>query len=280
MGYLSKLLLLSCLSTSVLATPAVASRQQAGVNALVRDLDSADEATREAAIAALAKRPRKTVEELLAQFDSQIFSGQMRTGVIEVLGRMKKTGTQILEDVLLQRLHAGNIPLVFALFAAIGDTGPKAAWTSASLVKRIEGGFDQGFKEFNNTVIALALMTLGELGPTGAKAESVIRKHMEAADLGVKLSGAIALWWIGGDPEEVYPVLSQGLTAKDVVVLERAIFGLGEMGAHAQAALPALEALRDKVSNETKTVLLETIRKIEGTLPPKGPRRSQPEKPG
>ena len=264
----------------VLASPdrvRASQEREEEIAAHLRALDSEDEAARAAAIDALAKRGKRTAETLIKELQSSAATGRTKTGVIEVLGKMKGTGKQLLEDALMEQIHAASIPRITATCSAIGHAGAKAAWAAPLLIERIEKGFDRGFPDANNMVICSAIMALGQLGPTGARSHAIVRKYLEDPALEVRLSSACASWWMGGEVDEAYGILLQGLEVpSQTVALERAIFGLGEMGPRATAALPKLEALRSVVLDQTKVTISEAVRKIEGKLPPVCARPSSP----
>ena len=122
-------------------------------------------------------------------------------------------------------------------------------------------------------VRSCAILALGRQGPTTPAVTKLLEKELKGDDLVVRLSSACALWWTGSDPGTVQPVLVEGLKVTgDSVALERAIFGLGEMGSQAKGVVAELEALRDKVSAETRTVIVDALAKINGHRPPIGPR--------
>ena len=87
------------------------------------------------------------------------------------------------------------------------------------------------------------------------------------------MPSACALWWTGADPELVKPMLLETLkVTNDLSALEGAIFALGEMGALAKDAVPALEALRASALDQTKVVIQESLEKIRGSRAPSCPR--------
>lgn len=236
-------------------------------------LGSDDDAIRTSAIDALASSGKKAGPRLLAELESQTASLRARTGVIEVLGRMKKAGTALLEDEIMQPVGAGSINKIMSTLGAIQASGPSAGWTSPSLVELIERKPDRAFGEIHMLVRASAIMALGAQGPNTPAVTAVLKKQLREENPGVRLSSACALWWTGSEASVVYPVLVEGLKATNTVALERAIFGLGEMGAQALDAVDDLEGLRDQVSEETRTVIVDALAKIGGHRPPAGPRK-------
>jgi len=250
----------------VLATP-LAAQQKAATH--LGALDSADEAEREAAIEALAKQGKRGAEELVRALTARGASLRTRAGVIEVLGRMKQGGPKILEDLLMQTLDVRTIEQILAALSGIQELGPRAAWTSPLLVKRLEGGFDRGFGGANSIVISTTLMTLGRLGPAPLKVQNLVRKFLKDEFGLTRHSSACALWWLGAEPEEVYGILEKGLAGgEDRATLERAIYALGEMGQAARASLPLLQSMRATAHADTQVTLDEAVRKIEGKQPP------------
>lgn len=259
------------LSSAGAASPSAQKTEE--VEALVRALDSEDDAIRTPAIEALVKAGRKVSARLFAELESRSAHRRARVGVLDVLGRMKRTGAGLLEDEILQPIHSGSIQRISAVLSALQEAGPAAGWAAPSLVKLIERKPDRAFMAIHMLVRSSAIVALGSQGPSTASITTLLEKQLEEEDIGVRLSSACALWWTGSDGALVYPVLLEGLKAtKDKVALERAIFGLGEMGARATDAVGQLEALRERVSEETKTVIVDALAKIRGYRPPVGPR--------
>jgi hypothetical protein len=240
--------------------------------AWIRALDSPDDSERASAIEGLTRMGKKAGEQLIAELGSTAASGRTRTGVIEVLGGMKRTGVTLLENEILQPIHGGSIGKIMSALGAIQDSGPRATWTIPSLVKLIERKPDKAFIEIHMLVRACAIMAVGRQGPSTPAVTKLLEKELKEKDAGVRLSSACALWWTGGDAVTVLPVLLEGLEETSAVALERAVFGLGEMGPQAKAATAELESLRDKVSAETRTVIVDALAKIGGHRPPIGPR--------
>ncbi|MSR61596.1 MAG: hypothetical protein EXS08_03995 [Planctomycetes bacterium] len=268
---IARWLLLGCLGAGALASAPLAVSAQADVEALVLRLGSEDDAVRAPAIEELAKGGKKVGERLLAEFASRTASERTVTGVVEVLGKMRRTGAQLLGEQVLRPIDSGSIEPILSALRAVGICGPPAAWTAPSLVKLIERkplkAYLQAYLEVKDT----AIITLGRLGPTTPAARALLKREVEAPELGTRVSSACALWWTGSAPEDVYPVFIEALAASDMP-LERAIFGLGEMGPHAKEALPKLASLNERVQPQTRITIDEARRKIEGFLAPNGPR--------
>ena len=264
-------IVLSLLSSLSLSLPCVAPQEDPVAH--VRALDSEDEAVRTAAIAALGKEGKKVAPLLFAEMCSPAASERRRTGAVEALGQMKKTGLALLEDEIVQRIHAGNVMCIMNVIGSVGATGSRAAWATPALVKVIERKPEGGFVEIYMMRRSSAIMALGRLGPASASVKTLLQKHLKEDNLEVRISSACAIWWTGGDPELVKPVLLEALkVTNDVTALEKAIFGLGEMGALAKDAVPALEALRESAPQQTQVVIKETLERIRGGRPPSCPR--------
>jgi len=268
---LVRLLALCCFCVGSLPCLASAAEAREDLEALVRALGSDDDVLRAPAIEELAKGGKKAGERLLAEFASQKVGKRTGTGVIEVLGKMKKTGEQLLEGLLLRPLDTGSIVSVTNALGAIGECGPRAAWTAPVLVELVERKPVKAYLDVYLLVKRSAILTLGLLGPT-TPAAKVLKREVKSDELGTRIASARSLWWTGSAPEEVYPVLLEGLASKDVPTLESAIFGLGEMGPQAKDALARLASLNELASQETRITIDEARRKIEGFLAPIGPR--------
>jgi HEAT repeat protein len=266
-------LLVTVMQNGLLAEREV-SRGQDEMERLIRDLGADDDSVRAQAIESLSKKKKKKEKQrLLGELGSNSASGRVRVGVIEALGKMKRPGIRALEEHLLQPIRGSSIDVIGVSLTAIGDAGPAAVWAAPPLIKLIERKAPQAFIEVHQMVRCLAIMSLGRLGPSGKKTQAVLKRQFKDEELEVRLSSACALWWTGSDPDLVYPVFLEGLEATgDKVSLERAIYGLGEMGTRAREAVPALEELRARVERETDIGIQVALRKIRGLLPPRGPR--------
>ena len=102
---LARLLALCCVCVGSLLNLALAAPPRGDLDALVRALGSEDDAIRGPAIEELAKDGKKAGERLLAELASRTANERTRTGVVEVLGKMKKTGAQLLEEQLLRPIE-------------------------------------------------------------------------------------------------------------------------------------------------------------------------------
>ena len=223
------------------------------------------------AIEALAREGKSVAERLQAVLRSNTSSSRGRTGVIEVWGKMKTPGKEQLEEALF-RFHTTHPAITLNTLSAIGELGPRAAWTAPTLLELIQRKGDRTFEDMNRLIQSSGIMALGRLGPPSSSARAALKKLVQDENPMVRTSAACALWWTGSEPEEVLPVLEDGLRSTDKVVMERAIYGVGEMGPQAAALLSDLDALRAKVSQETQIVIDEAMKKIRGFLPPANPR--------
>jgi HEAT repeat protein len=125
----------------------------------------------------------------------------------------------------------------------------------------------------NPAVAADGLQSLGLLREHGKPAADFLRKSMAGTDALLRVRAALSLWQIESKPDETVPVLVAALSDKSTasvmpgptgrVVAAQAATALGEMGA---AATPALPALRDAKRNGDlmlSAAAAAAIRKIE-----------------
>ena len=175
------------------------------LDALVRALGSEDDALRAPAIEELAKEGKKAGERLLAEFGNKTASERTLTGVIEVLGKMNKTGVQLLEEQILRPIDAGSIEPITGALRAVGICGPPATWAAPSLVKLIERKPLKAYLQVYLLVKDTAILTLGRLGPTTPAAKALLKREVKSDELCTRVASACSLWWTGSAPEEVYP---------------------------------------------------------------------------
>jgi HEAT repeat protein len=101
-------------------------------------------------------------------------------------------------------------------------------------------------------VRAQAMQALGEMGVDHPRVNTALRRGLCDESLYVKLDAAKSLWDLGGSPEEVLPVLLSILETSEGW---RAAYLLGDMGARAAPAIPALIGLlvRERVPRPFRT---------------------------
>ncbi|MGN9783830.1 hypothetical protein ACTMTF_20520 [Nonomuraea sp. ZG12] len=124
-----------------------------------------------------------------------------------------------------------------ALLSALGDLRDQAALPSiidtlAAAVRHDQAG-----------TTSSALKALATFGPAAAPALETIRPLTAASDAHVRPDAVAALWAIGGDREEVMPLLGELLTGRPFFWKTRAADVLAEIGPPAVAALPQLRQL-------------------------------------
>src|SRR5262245_16256044 len=127
-------------------------------DALVRALDSEDDAARAPAIESLAKAGKKATPRLIAELESASASKRTKNGAIDALGRMKKVGVDALEDRILRPIDSGSIAKILSVLAAVADSGPSAGWATPSLVKLIERKPDRAFVDVHLLVRGQAIL--------------------------------------------------------------------------------------------------------------------------
>jgi HEAT repeat protein len=141
--------------------------------------------------------------------------------------------------------------------AALAVLGVKAAPAGALLRKAATD------KEAR--VRALAAEALGNLPPT-AELQTTLNEAMADKDEDVRLSAARALWRSRGspaDPGKLVDLVAAGLESENAGVRKRAAQVLGDFGAGAKGAVPALvQALRDR-ENAVREAAAAALRRID-----------------
>jgi len=104
----------------------------------------------------------------------------------------------------------------------------------------------QGLQESDPVLSGIALFDLGRMGEAALGAAAALRRLVadESADADTRARAAEALWRVGGDPEEVVPVLIELLSAPDA--RRSAAAALGPIGLpHAAGAVVRIEEVLD-----------------------------------
>jgi HEAT repeat protein len=153
---------------------------------------------------------------------------------------------------VLQDLGAQGAAAVPALMQALSDRDDAVRYRAAQALGACGGSepfvvcrLTAALNDRAPIVRCAAAASLGKLGFDAKSSIPVLEKALYDRDTGVRVAAARSLWILDGNPERVVPVLIAAL--KDQVVGWQAPFVLGEMGAKANEAVPALiEALKQE----------------------------------
>jgi HEAT repeat protein len=139
---------------------------------------------------------------------------------------------------LTTALEGKGVGLRRTAATALGLIGPKAAAAAPALAAALA--------DSEASVRQYAAQALGQIGPAAKGELPKLTPALKDRDGAVRVGTALALWQIDRRTEGV-AVLTEVLGGKSGYLRERAARALGEIGAEAKAALPALAAaLADK----------------------------------
>ncbi len=128
----------------------------------------------------------------------------------------------------------------------------------------------EALQDENQHIRYLAALTLGDAGPKAKAALPALAARLNDGECWPRITAARAVWRIGGDTKAAVPIL---IAAARGVGVAREVFGpypriyaiveLGEMGAQARGAIPALTtALKDQVEDVRKAAAA-ALKKID-----------------
>ena len=191
------------------------------------------------AVRALARLgDARAVPSLLTALDSGVDGWR----AVEVAGSLPAAADQLVPRLcdqlnrcdLAQRWAEMTARPLLSALAALADPAalPVVTETLAAAVRH-------GQREITTS----ALRTLRSFGPAAAPALGAVGQLVTASDARVRPAAVAALWSIGGDREDVMPLLQDLLEDRIPFCISQVADVLGEIGSPAAAALPRLREL-------------------------------------
>jgi hypothetical protein len=191
------------------------------------------------AVRALARLgDTRALPSLLTALDSGVDAWR----AIQVAGHLPQAAQQLVPrlDAHLRRLDLSqqwNEMSANAILAALAALGDSAA------VPVVVDTLGVAVRDEQHDITRSALNTLAVFGPAAAGARNMIRSLSKTTDGHVLSAAVAALWAVGGDLDEVMPLLLNLLDNSITFRISDAADLLGEIGPPASAALPRLRAL-------------------------------------
>ncbi len=270
------------IGVAALQSPAHAGQKRASLDALIEDLDALDDEARDAAIDRLAKMGKRSLEPLVREITGNP-EHRPGSGAVLALARMGRTGRSMLSRLVAHP----NITSQSRTLYRVGLVGTELSFLTPDLLRVVDSATGSSKRRrdgtgmdnsYGNIIGAqAALLTVGRIATRkdAKKALEAIAKLLEkteeADDVSSHLmrsSAACALWWITKDEKRCRPLLLAMLdTSEGGPAVERAIYGIGEMGSSAADLVATLEAKAAKGNDELKTVVASALEKVRGITP-------------
>jgi hypothetical protein len=191
------------------------------------------------AVRALARLgDARALPSLLSALDSDVDAWR----AIQVAGHLPQAADQLVPRLcdhlrrldLTQQWTQMSAGAILAALTTLGD---------AAAVAVVVDTLDVAVRCGQDRVAESALKALRAFGPAATGAQETIRSLITATDAHVRPAAVAALWAVGGDLDEVMPLLL-GLLDEDITFhISDAADLLGEVGPPATAALPRLRNL-------------------------------------
>ncbi|MBL7133421.1 MAG: DUF1287 domain-containing protein [Phycisphaerae bacterium] len=160
---------------------------------------------------------------------------------------------------LIDALKGGDWEMRCCAAEALGRIGPGAKAAVPALIDVLKGG-DWDVRYY-------AAGALGRIGPAAKAAVPALEEALKDKDGNVRYAAAAALARLGL-PDRGLPVLIALLKGKSSILGKYAAMALGEIGAPAKAAIPALkEALEDREA-DVRYAATDALKKIQAAPAP------------
>jgi HEAT repeat protein len=186
-------------------------------------------------------------------------SGRGRAAAIILhLGPKAAVAAEALGQALVDKDAEVRSELLFAL-ASLGAAAEPA---QAAIVKTLD--------DPDPRVQAVAAYALGNIGTKAAEAAPRLRKDLESPEPLVRVASAWALVHVAPVDKQLatvtMPVLLQGLKNENVAVRRGSAEGLGVLGTHARAAIPALRAAARDTDPSVAKAATEALDRVGGLI--------------
>ena len=178
----------------------------------------------------------RAVPSVLAALDSGVDAWR----AVQVAGTLPKSASQELVPRLCDHLRRVDLARQWADMSARPMLSALAALGDRAALPMITETLQAAVRHEQWQIACPALKALAAFGSAAAPALDAIRPLTTTSDVQVRTAAVAALWAIGGDREEVMPLLHDLL--EDNIYWEAADV-LGEIGPPAAAALPRLREL-------------------------------------
>ncbi len=280
-AYLLSSVVLQVITSGFVAPESVA-QDKKSIEELLQEVAYSEKPDEAPALAELSRRAdaREGVLEALRKTDKTEVMG----AAVLVLGRIGKRARNELKEILEPKeYHAaqGNV------LAGLGVVGAEGAWLAPQVLELVEFGLEGlekrqergGVNALSDVRTSQALMVLAKIG-ADRKASLALIERFVALDFGARdefpqicrMAATCALWSFTGAEERALELFDRGLElGTEGAAVERAVYGLGEMGEHAAPLRSKLAQRLPAASPQMKVLLSEALDKIDGKKPVRGP---------
>jgi hypothetical protein len=270
--------LVTCLLLALGGAPAGSPVQdKKPIQELVAEVAFGEPPARDVAIAEIVARQnaREAILEILKTTEETEVMG----AAVLVLGRTGKRARSDLEEFLSPDVLGGTQTKVLSGLVIVGAEGSWLAPEVLELVKvgvdglakRAKSGGTHPLADMRTNQALMAMCVIGaEPKPALKQIERLLALELARDDFSqiCRLSAACALWKVGGEKDRALALLGEGLAyAAEGPVVEKAVFGLGEMGENAREIRTRLEERLAGASAQLKVTLHEALDKIDGKKP-------------
>jgi HEAT repeat protein len=131
---------------------------------------------------------------------------------------------------------------------------------------RVVPALVKALKDKDADVREWAAWSLGELGKVAKGSIPALIEALRDENAFVQVNAAESLWRIARHKDSL-PTLIRALRHEKDGVVRRAAYALAEMGPEAKAAVPALRRALKNASQDTRSVIAKSLKKIETEKP-------------
>jgi hypothetical protein len=256
-----------------------AEQEKKSIEELLREVGSAAKPDESRALAELLKQKdvREGVLDVLRTGEEPEVLG----GAVLVLGRSGKRGQNDLKAILSAKARSSEQDQVLR---GLGVIGAEGAWLQPEVLELVAHGLEglcSRTKEQRPADADLelrtrhALLTLGYIGADAKKSLALVEKMLalelgaqDASGMECRMAAVLTLWRLSGAKVRALELFGLGLES---AASGSAVFGLGEMGAHAASLRPRLQQLLGAADPRSRGQIADALDKIDGKKPVVGP---------